>query len=92
VSILDKTFLTDKAWFHLNGYVNSLNTCMWAIENSLTFHDAPLHPTKIGVWCAALRRLWDSYDSEYTADGTVYRDLMQQFVALLELDEHDCWF
>ena len=29
---------------------------------------------------------------ESTVDDAVYRDLGQQFVPLLELDEHDCWF
>jgi hypothetical protein len=29
---------------------------------------------------------------ESTVDDAVYRDLVQQFVALLELDERNCWF
>jgi hypothetical protein len=29
---------------------------------------------------------------ESTVDGAVYRDLVQQFVAWLEVDERDCWF
>jgi hypothetical protein len=62
MSIWDQTFLTDEAWFHLNGYINSLNTCIWATENSLnslTFNEAPLHTEKISVWCAVLCSLWD---------------------------------
>ena len=29
---------------------------------------------------------------ESTVDGAVYRDTVLQFVALLELNELDCWF
>jgi len=54
--ILDVFFFTDKAWFHLNGYVNSQNTRIWAAENSHTVHEEPLHSQKIGVWCGVSRR------------------------------------
>lgn len=91
MSVLDKTFLTDEEWFRLNGYINSLNTCVWAMENSLTFHEAPPHTEKISVWSAVLCSLWDPCFFESTVDGTVYRDLVKQFVALLELDEHHCF-
>jgi len=37
--ILDVTFLTDEAWFHLSGYINSQNTCIWAAENPHTVHE-----------------------------------------------------
>jgi hypothetical protein len=41
VSILDKTFCTDEAWFHLNGYIKSQNTRIWATENPHTLHEVP---------------------------------------------------
>ena len=53
--ILDVTFFTDEAWFHLSGYVNSLNTRTWAAENPYTVHEEPLHSQKIGVWCGITR-------------------------------------
>ena len=54
--ILDVTFFTDEAWFHLSGYVNSQNTRIWAAENPHTVHEEPLHSQKIGVWCGVSRR------------------------------------
>ncbi|CAH1366225.1 unnamed protein product, partial [Tenebrio molitor] len=32
-NILDLTFFTGEAWFHLSGYVNSQNYRTWATEN-----------------------------------------------------------
>jgi hypothetical protein len=49
VSILNTTFFTDKAWFHLNGYINSQTTRIWAAENAHELHQVPLHTEKIGV-------------------------------------------
>jgi hypothetical protein len=43
--------LSNEAWFHLTGYVNSENTHLWPVENP---HEAPLHPMKTGVWCGGL--------------------------------------
>ena len=51
-AILSITWFTDEAWFHLSGYVNSQNSRHWAIETPHVNHEAPLHPVKIGVWCA----------------------------------------
>jgi hypothetical protein len=44
-------FMTDEAWFHLSGYVNSENSRYWATENPHELHEQPLHDRKIGVWC-----------------------------------------
>jgi len=54
--ILDVTFFTDEAWFHLSGYVNSQFTRIWAAENLHIVHEEPLHLQKIGVWCGVSRR------------------------------------
>ena len=45
-------FMSDEAWFHLSGYVNSQNTRYWSSENPHVIHETPLHNLKIGVWCA----------------------------------------
>jgi hypothetical protein len=37
------TFFTDKAWFHLQGYINVQNNCY-------------SKPLKVGVWCAVSAR------------------------------------
>jgi hypothetical protein len=53
--MLDVTFFLDEAWFHLTSYVNSQNTRIWSKENPHAAHETPLHPVKIGVWCAVSR-------------------------------------
>lgn len=54
--ILDLTFFTDEAWFHLSGYVNSQNCRVWSSENPFEFKEKPLHDQKVGVWCAISRK------------------------------------
>lgn len=54
--MLETTFFSDEAWFHLSGYVNSQNMRMWCAENPHFFTEAPLHPQKVGVWAAVCRR------------------------------------
>jgi hypothetical protein len=45
--------MSDKAWFHLSGHVNSQNTRYWSVDNPNTIHQQDLHDKKkIGVWCA----------------------------------------
>jgi hypothetical protein len=45
-------FMSDEAWFHLSGHINSQNTRHWCTENPHKLHEKPLHDPKIGVWCA----------------------------------------
>ena len=47
--VLDYTWFSDEAWFHLSGYVNSQNFRIWASENPNAVHEEPLHSEKIGV-------------------------------------------
>lgn len=54
--LLDITFYSDEAWFHLTGYVNSQNMRMWSAENPHIYTETSLHPQKIGVWVAMSRR------------------------------------
>ncbi|KAJ3661413.1 hypothetical protein Zmor_005808 [Zophobas morio] len=54
--ILDLSFFSDEAWFHLNGYVNSQNYRVWSAENPFVFEERPLHSVKVGVWLAVSRR------------------------------------
>jgi hypothetical protein len=54
---LDFVWVTDEAWFHLSGYnMYSQNTRVWAAENPHVYHEEPLHPLNVGVWCAISRR------------------------------------
>ena len=45
-------FISDEAWFHLSGHVNSQNTTYLFAEKPHNLHDKPLHDQKMGVWCA----------------------------------------
>jgi hypothetical protein len=49
-------FITDEAYFHLTGYVNSQNARFWSDENPHAVLHIPLHDIKIGVWCAVSAR------------------------------------
>jgi len=42
VDILDVTFFTDEAWFHLSGYVNTQNTRLCLSENPHALHEKNL--------------------------------------------------
>lgn len=54
--VLDITFYSDEAWFHLSGYVNSQNSRLWSAVNPFEIHEQPLHSLKVGVWIAMSRR------------------------------------
>ena len=47
--ILDLSFFSDEAWFHLSDYVNSQNFRIWGTENSDAFEGTPLLAVKVGV-------------------------------------------
>jgi hypothetical protein len=51
-AIMDLLYISDEAWFHLSGYINSQDTCLRTSENPHALHESPLHNLKIGVWCA----------------------------------------
>jgi hypothetical protein len=86
--ILDFVWFTDEAWFHLSGYVNSQNTRVWAAENLHVYHEAPLHPLKVGVWCAISR--WRNFGPiffEETVNKQVYANIFDTFVNQLDDEE-----
>jgi hypothetical protein len=52
-----------------------------------------LHPQKIGVWCAISRcRIIGPLFFETSINAEAYQELIQQFIALLKVDECNCWF
>jgi hypothetical protein len=52
--ILDHTWFSDKAWFHLSGYVYSQNSHLWGTENPHAMFEEPLYfPT----YLASLRHV-----------------------------------
>jgi hypothetical protein len=83
--ILDFVWLTDEAWFHLSGYVNSQNTRVWAAENPHVYHEEPLHPLKVGVWCAiSRRRIIGPIFFEEIVNTEVYVNFFETFVNQLD--------
>ena len=54
-------------------------------ENPHMFHEKPLHPQNIGVWCAvSCRRVVGPIFFEATVNDDVYQDIITQFIVLLE--------
>lgn len=86
--ILDLTFFTDEAWFHLSGYVNSQNYRTWGAQNPHIFVETVLHPQKVGVWIAISRRriigpifFYDTINAER------YQAMLGTFIDQLHDDE-----
>ena len=93
IVVLDQVIFTDEARFHLSGYVNSQNYRTWRTENPHNYTETPLHPQKIGVWCAiSRRRIIGPLFFETSINAEAYQELIQQFIALLQVDERNCWF
>lgn len=87
-NMLDKTFFSDEAWFHLSGYVNSQNYRTWSAENPHVYQEAPLHPLKVGVWIAmSRRRIVGPIFFDDTVNAERYRAMLQVFIDQLHEDE-----
>jgi len=73
--------------------VNSQNYRWWSSTNPYGHIETPLHPEKIGVWCALSRkRIIGPIFFTATITAGVYQYFLTMFIALLEPDERDCWF
>lgn len=86
---MDLFFISDEAWFHLSGYVNSQNDRYWAAENPHHFHHTPLHDLKVGVWCAvSARRIIGPIFFHQTVNSERYiANIFNPFVAALTEEE-----
>lgn len=87
--ILDLSFFTDEAWFHLSGYVNKQNYRTWSVNNPNNRIEVPLHPVKVGVWLAvSRRRIVGPIFFHNTINGQRYREqLLTPFLNQLQQDE-----
>lgn len=96
-----KVLFSDEAHFHLNGYVNKQNCRFWGAENPHEFHEQPLHPEKVTVWCG----LWaggivgpfffeDAEEKAITVNGERYRGIITDFLwpQLDRIGADDLWF
>jgi hypothetical protein len=53
--VLDYTWFSDEAWFHLSGYVNSQNSRLCGTENPHAMFEEPLYfPTFLASLCHVL--------------------------------------
>jgi transposase len=82
--ILDVTFFTDEAYFHLLRNINSQNSHVWCAHNPHAFHESPLHDENIGVWVGMSRRrivgpicFSETLNSQRYCDNIVYPFIMQ---------------
>jgi hypothetical protein len=88
--ILDVTFFTDEAYFHLPGYINSQNSRVWCAHNPRAFHESSLHDEKIGVLVEMPRRrivgpiFSETLNSQRYCDNVIY-----PFIAQLKEDKID---
>lgn len=86
--MLDSSFFSDEAWFHLTGYVNKQNYRMWSAEAPGEFLQTPLHPIKIGVWIAmSRRRIIGPIFFEDTITADRYITILNRFINELHDDE-----
>ena len=87
--LLNLTFFSDEAWFHLSGYVNSQNMRMWSTDNPHFFVESPLHAQKIGVWIAvSRRRIIGSIFFNFTVNAERYRNnILNEFFQQHRKDE-----
>jgi hypothetical protein len=83
--ILDYTWFSDEAWFHLSGYVNSQNTSLWGSENPHALLEEPFHSQKVSVFCAlSQRRIIGPMFFDTTVTSEVYAELFREFVNQLD--------
>jgi hypothetical protein len=82
-------FITDEAYFHLSGYVNSQSTRIWSDDNPHEVQQILLLDIKIGVWCAvSVKRIIGSIFYHETVISNRYvRNILEPFFEQLTDDE-----
>jgi hypothetical protein len=72
--------MSDEAWFHLSGHVNSQNTQYWAAEIPHLVHEQ--HDQKIGVLCAVSgAHIIGPIFFDRTVNTEVYVNIFEEFCA-----------
>lgn len=86
-------FMSDEAWFHLSGYVNSQNNRYWAASNPHRFTESSLHPLKIGVWAVISgERIFHRF-FEGRVNSQIYCNFLDEFAATLtDREKQVSWF
>lgn len=89
IGVLDRVF----SWFHRIGYINACKYWFWSSTNPHIFKESSLYTEKIGVWRAMSRkRIVRPIFFTSTITGVAYREIIIDFISLLETDEHFVWF
>ena len=94
-NILNHTFFSDEAWFHLSGYMNSQNSIAWSTVNPHALFQKPLHDQKVGVWCALSRRRIIGpifFENTITSERYIHNILEPFFDQLTEQEKQQGWF
>ena len=94
-NILNHTFFSDEAWFHLSGYMNSQNSRAWSTVNPHALFQKPLHDQKVGVWCALSRgRIIGPifFENTITTKRYIHKILEPIFDQLTEQEKQQGWF
>jgi hypothetical protein len=88
-NVFNVLFVTDEAYFHVTGYVDSQNRRIWSDENPHTVHQIPLHDRKFAVWCAlsARRVICTIFYHETVNSGRCVRDILEPFFEQLTHNE-----
>jgi len=78
--LMDFTFFSDKANFHLSGHTIKQNMCFWAQDQSHEHQYHPLSVKKVIVWCVLHRTdIIGTYWFE-DADGCLVTVNIEQYI------------
>jgi hypothetical protein len=78
--ILDYTWFSDEAWFHLSGYVNS-QTCLWGSESPHALFEEPRQSQKVSMFCAlSQQQIIGPMFFDTTVTSQVYIELFRELL------------
>ena len=87
---------SDEAYFYLTESTNKQNNRMWLGSRPDNRIEAPLHDSKIHVWCAiSANRIFGPYYFDETVNKERYLDMLQSFFwpkILKTQDRHKYYF
>jgi hypothetical protein len=86
-AVLQVTWFSDEARFHLNDYINKQNIQFWTLENPRHTVANPLHPQRVTVCCALSRtRIFSPVLINGTVTSDVYLSLLSDESLLSSCD------
>jgi hypothetical protein len=81
-NLINKILFSDEATFHTCGKVNQHNCCIWADEKPPNFLEWEQDTPKVNVWLGMTQSkvYGPFFFAEATVTGTVYLDMLEQFL------------